>query len=149
MHLIETLEYLLPVRFIDTDAKILYTYRGIFLVCCDMHNHPVGMRRIFDSIGQQIDEYLPNTIVISKYLYARHTFDRKLMSVCCGLKSSDRLLNNRIEIEKRVVEGEFSYLHSGNVEHIVDEVYKFVELPIHDGEIVQRLPISCFFGVVL
>src|SRR5438270_2951445 len=126
MHLIETLEYLLLVRFIDTDAKILYTYRGIFLVGCDMHNHSVGTRRIFDSIGQQIDQYLPNPILIAKYLYARHAFDRKLMSVCCGLNVLDRLLNNRIEIEKRVAEVKFAYLHSRNVEHIVDKVYKLV-----------------------
>ena len=58
IYLVKAFKNSLLVRVIDADTKILNADCHLLLIRACAHNHPVGIGRVFDGIGQEVNQYL-------------------------------------------------------------------------------------------
>src|SRR6185437_5455299 len=96
-YLIELLENALVVPLGDADAKVLHSHLRPLLIGAEPHDDRIGPRRIFDGVGEQIDENLPQTIAVTADLRAGCAFYAHLMGCNRRLHVLDRLTREFIE----------------------------------------------------
>src|SRR5690348_3343155 len=64
-NLIETFKNVLVMLFRNANAKILYRYLQTIVILSQMEKNSIRARRIFDCIGEEVGECLPQAISIS------------------------------------------------------------------------------------
>src|SRR5947209_213855 len=81
----------------NADAEVLHAYEYVVGNGRDAHIYLIGARRIFDGVGQQVDEDLAEAIAISKQRRVERAFDEEAMSGSGTLEGFDGFTDQLIQ----------------------------------------------------
>ena len=100
-----------------TNTEILYADHGVLLVLVywKTDDHRIGIGRILDGIGDEIDEHLPKPVSITQDPGLRLPLDKQAMSRGGRLQIFHGFGDERIHINHFYVQAKFSHLHPGDI----------------------------------
>src|SRR5581483_650738 len=137
--LIDPLEDALVIGLGDTNPKILHAHHDGFFMDCHAYHDPLGSWRVLDSVGQQINEYLPDAVSIAIYLHLDSFFQQQMVGLGRLLHIFDDLLYQFSQMKPLHAVCQLATLHLGQIKHVAYERGQPINLGIHTGKETDSL----------